>query len=179
MITPCPQLDQAALIGRVARRLVRRLPASVDIRDLIQAAWVRLLRLRPDVPAARSDAHQQHHLAAHIRGAMLDELRAIDRPLREAMASASDDTDAQLAAMPCQGEQPQQVAERRESLRVLLRAVDALPPKLRLVMRDQLGQVPAADTAARLGVDAARVSQLRVQALRLLRLRLAVPLGLR
>ena len=37
-------LAHAPLLQAAARRLARRLPPHVDVRDLVQAAWLRLLR---------------------------------------------------------------------------------------------------------------------------------------
>lgn len=170
-------LPAAELVARSARRLRRRLPPHVDVRDLIQAAWLRLLCRDTAADAARSADHQAAHLAAHVRGAMIDELRSVDAVLRDAMAAADDDTQARIEAMPCTETRPDHAAELAESLRVLHAAVCELHHPLRLVMLHQLAEVPAVTTAATLRVDPSRVSQLRADALRLLRVRLARPFG--
>ena len=166
-------LPPADLVARTARRLAKRLPPHIDMRDLMQAAWVRMLRLPPAAAAVRDPAHQVAHLTLHTRGAMLDELRATDPVLRRAMASADDDTHAELDAVACPAAQPDIAVERAQSLRVLHAAVCELPHPLRMVVLHQLAEVPAHATAATLHISPSRVSQLRADALRLLRLRLA------
>ena len=81
----------APLVRRIAYHLMGRLPASVDVGDLIQAGMIGLLE------AARHFAHDkgasfETFAGIRIRGAMLDELRKTDwtprsvyRRLRDAM----------------------------------------------------------------------------------------------
>lgn len=67
----------APLVRRIAYHLMGRLPASVDVGDLIQAGMIGLLE------AARHFAHDkgasfETYAGIRIRGAMLDELRRTD-----------------------------------------------------------------------------------------------------
>ena len=67
----------APLVRRIAYHLMGRLPASVDVGDLIQAGMIGLLE------AARHFAHDkgasfETFAGIRIRGAMLDELRRAD-----------------------------------------------------------------------------------------------------
>ena len=67
----------APLVRRVALQLVSRLPASVELDDLIQAGMIGLLdavRRYQESP----DAQFETYATTRIRGAMLDELRAQD-----------------------------------------------------------------------------------------------------
>ena len=67
----------APLVRRVALQLVSRLPASVELDDLIQAGMIGLLdavRRYQESP----DAQFETYATTRIRGAMLDELRSQD-----------------------------------------------------------------------------------------------------
>ncbi len=80
------------------------------------------------------------------------------------------DTDTIEAALPTAGETPEEVLLRRERVGYLHAAIAALPERLRLVVeRYFLDGQPMADIAAELGVGESRVSQLRAEALVLLR----------
>lgn len=81
----------AALVKRIAWHLKGRLPASVEIGDLIQAGMVGLLEAARNYSAGRA-ANFETFAGIRIRGAMLDELRKTDwtprsvyRRLRDAM----------------------------------------------------------------------------------------------
>lgn len=79
------------LVKRIAWHLKGRMPASIDVGDLIQAGMIGLLEAaRNYVPAKNSSF--EAYAAIRIRGAMLDELRRTDwtprsvyRRLREVM----------------------------------------------------------------------------------------------
>lgn len=67
----------APLVRRLALRLLARLPASVELDDLIQAGMMGLLdavRRYREVPTAQFETYATQR----IRGAMLDELRSTD-----------------------------------------------------------------------------------------------------
>jgi RNA polymerase sigma factor for flagellar operon FliA len=65
---------------------------------------------------------------------------------------------------------PEQLVEHRERLRYLIEAVAELPDRLRIVISDYfLEERPMAEIAAELGVTESRVSQMRAEALVLLR----------
>lgn len=72
--------------------------------------------------------------------------------------------------LPSHGPTPEQLAEDRERLTYLVEAVAELPDRLRIVVSDYfLEERPMADIAAELGVTESRVSQMRAEALVLLR----------
>lgn len=69
--------QHAPLVRRLALRLLARLPASVELDDLIQAGMMGLLdavRRYQEVPTAQFETYATQR----IRGAMLDELRSAD-----------------------------------------------------------------------------------------------------
>jgi RNA polymerase sigma factor FliA len=72
--------------------------------------------------------------------------------------------------LPSQGPTPEQLLEHRERLTYLVEAVAELPDRLRIVISDYfLEERPMAEIAAELGVTESRVSQMRAEALVLLR----------
>jgi RNA polymerase sigma factor for flagellar operon FliA len=72
--------------------------------------------------------------------------------------------------LPSTGPTPEQLAEHRERLTYLVEAVAELPDRLRIVISDYfLEERPMAEIAAELGVTESRVSQMRAEALVLLR----------
>ncbi|HEY0904722.1 MAG TPA: FliA/WhiG family RNA polymerase sigma factor [Marmoricola sp.] len=72
--------------------------------------------------------------------------------------------------LPSAGPTPEQLVEHRERLTYLVEAVAELPERLRIVISDYfLQERPMAEIAAELGVTESRVSQMRAEALVLLR----------
>lgn len=72
--------------------------------------------------------------------------------------------------LPNNGPTPEQLVEHRERLAYLVEAVAELPDRLRIVISDYfLNERPMAEIAAELGVTESRVSQMRAEALVLLR----------
>ena len=72
--------------------------------------------------------------------------------------------------LPSGGPTPEQLVEHRERLTYLVEAVAELPDRLRIVISDYfLEERPMAEIAAELGVTESRVSQMRAEALILLR----------
>jgi RNA polymerase sigma factor for flagellar operon FliA len=81
----------AGLVKRIAWHLKGRLPASVELGDLVQAGMIGLLEAAKNYAPGRA-ANFETFAGIRIRGAMLDELRKTDwtprsvyRRLREAM----------------------------------------------------------------------------------------------
>src|SRR3954471_3171050 len=81
----------AALVKRIAWHLKGRLPASVEVGDLVQAGMIGLLEAARNYTPDRA-ANFETYAGIRIRGAMLDELRRTDwtprsvyRRLRDAM----------------------------------------------------------------------------------------------
>ena len=67
----------APLVRRIAYHLMGRLPASVDVGDLIQAGMIGLLEASRNFATDRG-ASFETYAGIRIRGAMLDELRRTD-----------------------------------------------------------------------------------------------------
>jgi RNA polymerase sigma factor for flagellar operon FliA len=67
----------AALVKRIAFHLVNRMPASVQVDDLIQAGMVGLLEANSHYDASHG-ASFETFAGIRIRGAMLDEIRKLD-----------------------------------------------------------------------------------------------------
>lgn len=73
-----PTIEQHLhLVHRVARRIARRLPRDVSIDDLIGAGTIGLLAALTRYDDERAD-HFEYYAEVRIRGAILDELRAMD-----------------------------------------------------------------------------------------------------
>ncbi|XZG71216.1 RNA polymerase sigma factor FliA [Chitinibacteraceae bacterium HSL-7] len=67
----------APLVRRIAYHLVARLPASVEVDDLIQVGMMGLMEAHRNFDASAGTAFETY-AAQRIRGAMLDELRQAD-----------------------------------------------------------------------------------------------------
>lgn len=70
-------LRHAELVKRIAYHLAGRLPASVEVQDLIQAGMLGLLEAASNYTADRG-ASFETYAGIRIRGAMLDALRKLD-----------------------------------------------------------------------------------------------------
>jgi RNA polymerase sigma factor for flagellar operon FliA len=104
----------ASLVRRLALQLIAKLPASVELDDLIQVGMMGLL----DAGSRYKDdqgAKFETYASQRIRGAMLDELRANDwasRGLRQSSRGVADAVNAQqqkLGRAPTEGEIAQQL----------------------------------------------------------------------
>jgi RNA polymerase sigma factor for flagellar operon FliA len=124
MYTPQGKIDKsgsadlltqyAPLVRRLALQLIAKLPASVDLDDLIQAGMLGLL----DAASRYQDdqgAKFETYATQRIRGAMLDELRAIDwvsRGLRQSsrgVAKAIQVQEQKRGRSPTEGEIAQEL----------------------------------------------------------------------
>jgi len=74
------------LVQRIAQRLRARLPANVDLGDLIQAGLIGLLDVLEQYPEPDDSEAFLRHATLRIRGSMLDELREQDWLPRRARA---------------------------------------------------------------------------------------------
>src|SRR4051812_36158670 len=70
-------IGHAELVKRIAYHLAGRLPASVEVADLIQAGMLGLLEAAANYTADRG-ASFETYAGIRIRGAMLDALRKLD-----------------------------------------------------------------------------------------------------
>ena len=117
----------------------------------------------------RTPSHQE---VADAVGMSLAEIAQNDDDIARAQVlSLQGAQDASLDEMlPSAGPTPEQLAEHRERLTYLIEAVAELPERLRIVIHDYfLEERPMAEIAAELGVTESRVSQMRAEALVLLR----------
>src|SRR5690606_37693025 len=106
-------MRQAELVKRIAYHLAGRLPASVEVDDLIQAGMLGLLEAAANYTADRG-ASFETYAGIRIRGAMLDALRKLDWAPRSvhrkarAAAAALREVEAEVGREARDGE----VAER-------------------------------------------------------------------
>ncbi|MFL6156637.1 MAG: sigma-70 family RNA polymerase sigma factor [Marmoricola sp.] len=109
---------------------------------------------------------------AQAVGMTLAEIAQNDEDIARAQVlSLQGAQDASLDdVLPSAGPTPEQLVEHRERLAYLVEAVAELPERLRIVVSDYfLEERPMAEIAAELGVTESRVSQMRAEALVLLR----------
>jgi RNA polymerase sigma factor for flagellar operon FliA len=118
----------APLVRRLALQLMAKLPASVDIDDLIQAGMMGLL----DAAGRYQDdqgAKFETYASQRVRGAMLDELRANDwvpRGLRQSsrgVAKAVQAQEQKLGRAPTEGEIAQELQLPLEAYQHLLQEI--------------------------------------------------------
>jgi RNA polymerase sigma factor for flagellar operon FliA len=211
------------LVGHLVREFSARIPTHVDRDDLRSAALYALVTSARAFDPSRG-ASFSSFAAIRIRGALRDELRALDwasrsvrkkargleaarEELTESLgrspaapevaaalgisvgALASVEADVHRAAVQSldalgsfdgadaageDADAPEAMVLRQEELADLRSAVADLPDRLRFVIEQYFfGQRRMADIAAELGVTESRVSQLRSEALRALRTRMA------
>ncbi|HYF74569.1 MAG TPA: FliA/WhiG family RNA polymerase sigma factor [Nocardioides sp.] len=181
---------------------MRRVPSSVRRDDLSAVALLALLTAARDVDAA-SAARFAEQASIRIRGALVEELRSTDWAVRAACprdpAAARARLDAVLAQFPDAAEAAEALARaagpgadpaarrhagdpdprgRVERVACIALAVEELPHRLRHVARGYfIEQRPMADLAAEIGASEARATELRTEALVLLRDALAAAMG--
>lgn len=207
------------LVGHAVRETLSRLPAHVSRDDLTSAGLTALVVAAKAFDPARGVSFSSY-AATRVRGAILDELRAVDwasrsvrRRAREleqvrselAIALGRPATDAEVATtlgltldevsrnagdvqragvLSLQGfgdtpvdelvsspsPSPEAVAEKAELTGYLVDAVAELPERLRAVVEGYFfAERPMAEIAAELGVTESRVSQMRAEAMVLLK----------
>ena len=222
--TALPSVDDLVrqclpLVNHLVRDVLNRVPAHVNRDDLASAAMYALAAAAHNFDPTLGVPFPSY-AALRIRGAITDELRAMDwasrdsrRRSREVEAASTElvhqlghtPTSAEVAAqlgmstaelsairannerasvvsltalaptesdiaLPSRQEGPEDLLVRREELGFLRDAVAELPDRMRLVVEEYfLARRRMADIAAELGVTESRVSQLRSQALSLLR----------
>ena len=92
----------AELVKRIAYHLAGRLPASVEVDDLIQAGMIGLLEAAANFTADRG-ASFETYAGIRIRGAMIDALRQLDWTPRSVHRKARDAAIAMRAIELAQG----------------------------------------------------------------------------
>lgn len=209
--------DHLPVVGYQVNEIMARLPGHVLRDDLMSAGLAALAQAATSYDAATGVPFARY-ATLRIRGALLDELRAMDwaprgarsraraldgveekltaqlgrRPSREELATAlgcapeSVDavrSDAQRSllsidaydgtlgdVLPHHELSPEDQLLQGEQVRYLQAAVTALPERLRTVIQGLfLDDRPVVELAAELGVTESRISQLRAEALNLMR----------
>lgn len=122
--------------------------------------------------AARLGHTPDRHEVAKELGVSVDDLDASDADVHRAsvlsLQSLTPDDNAEL--LPTTNDGPEGLLLRREQLGMLKDAIAELPERLRMVVQEYFfAQRKMADIAAQLGVTESRVSQLRSEALTMLR----------
>lgn len=141
-----------------ASRSVRRRARDLD------ATRAQLAGILGRQPTPQEVAHAAGMTLAEIAQNEDDIARAQVLSLQGAQDASLDDL------LPSAGPTPEQLVEHRERLTYLVEAVAELPDRLRIVISDYfLEERPMAEIAAELGVTESRVSQMRAEALVLLR----------
>jgi RNA polymerase sigma factor for flagellar operon FliA len=141
-----------------ASRSVRRRARRID--EVRENLAVKLARPPSDAEIASELGMSLDQLAAHKDDVSRAEVMSLQ--------SFDDDTADQL--LPAAPLTPEAVIERRERLAYLHDAVATLPDRLRTVVEGYFfAERPMADLAAELGVSESRVSQLRAEAVALLK----------
>jgi RNA polymerase sigma factor for flagellar operon FliA len=108
-----PVTAYAQLVKRIAYQLAARLPANVQVDDLIQAGMIGLLDAMGNYDESQG-AQFETYATQRIRGAMLDELREIDWAPRSVRKNARDIEQAVRALEQGLGRPPseQQIADK-------------------------------------------------------------------
>lgn len=212
-------VEHMPLVGHVVREMMSRVPAYVSRDDLSAAGLAALVQAAGSFDSTLGVPFAKYAVR-RIRGAVIDELRAVDWasrsvrrrareiertkselaaalgrvpsqgeiatamgvPAEEVAANEHDVARAEVIALcgpsgsviadliPAQGPTPEQMVEHREQLDYLVHAVAELPERLRRVVEGYfLQELPMADLAAELGVTESRISQMRAEALTLIR----------
>jgi len=76
------------LVRRIAMRLIRNLPSTIALDDIISAGWVGLSEALQRCPADMADGDLEAYASYRVRGAILDYLRSLD-PLTRKLRGAS------------------------------------------------------------------------------------------
>jgi RNA polymerase sigma factor for flagellar operon FliA len=109
---------------------------------------------------------------ASTLGMSVDEVVANDDDVNRAQVLSLQGTTASSLdeLIPTRAPSPEQLIEHQEKLTYLVEAIAELPERLRVVVQDYFfSERPMADIAADLGVTDSRISQMRAEALVLLR----------
>jgi RNA polymerase sigma factor FliA len=122
--------------------------------------------------AARLARSPHRHEVAQAMGVPLSDLDSLEADVHRAsvlsLQSLTPDSTAEL--LPTANDGPEHLLVRREQLGMLRDAIAELPDRLRTVVEEYFfAQRKMADIAAELGVTESRVSQLRSEALTMLR----------
>lgn len=130
----------APLVRRLAHQMIARLPANVELDDMIQAGMMGLMDAASRFEATQG-THFEVYAAQRIRGAMLDELRANDWLPRSARKNQRDieaaihRLEGRLKRAPCESEIAAELGVSPASYRELLHGARGA----QLIYLDDLG----------------------------------------
>jgi RNA polymerase sigma factor for flagellar operon FliA len=137
----------------------------------VRARARRTQQARQDLTAALGRTPTDAEVA-ELLGIGISELAAVEDDVQKAalLSLQGFPTGAAEEMVAEQSDGPEDLLLKRERLGYLHQAIQALPERLRTVVTESfLEEQPLSDVAARLGVTESRISQLRTEALRLLR----------
>lgn len=160
--------EERKLAARIALRIKDRLPKTVPVEDLMQAATIGLWRALEGMPVDCTPEHRIAYLKLRIRGRVIDELRAMDWFTRAARK-----TGAKLFMKYDEMLDTPQGGDNIEHLIIAKSATDLAMQKLNHRSRDIIRQMMQGysqeEISKRLGLTASRVSQIYKAALETMR----------
>lgn len=122
--------EHTPLVSAIARSLLRKLPASVELDDLLQDGFVGLLVAVIQATTVQAGKRYEAYLTQRIRGAMLDGLRRNDpgsRKVRQQMRQveiAISQLSQRLGRMPLESEVAAAMAMTLRDYQLLLQEAD-------------------------------------------------------
>lgn len=158
-------VENLDFVRGIARKVARRLPASIDLEDLVGAGNVGLMKAARTFDSTRGIQFRTY-AARRIYGAIMDELRELDwvpRVVRDDMALHTwmptfVDEPVHLLE-DRRAEAPERIVERRDSVAYLLSRITNQRERAILVLR-YLGGMALPEIAAVFRISVSRVSQL-------------------
>ena len=148
--------DYFNLVQAIASKIKRRLPAHVDVEDLVQTGMIGLLEASSRYDASRS-VEFASYANSRITGAILDELRKWDTCSRQDRKTARQIEDAKSQLRARNGIEPssEQIAEAvglgiEEYDRTLQRLESGKQPSVpaegsEFELKDEMNQIPSGD----------------------------------
>lgn len=145
-------LDHLHLVQKIARQVMRLFTHHIDFEDLVQCGRLGLVKA-----AARYHPDHgpfEHYAYFFVRGHMIDPHRRA--AFREAQHDSVEHMQERLGFVParvatCRQPLPDDLAERRQRVRVLAAAIAELPEDERFVLVESLHGEPLLATAAARG----------------------------
>jgi RNA polymerase sigma factor for flagellar operon FliA len=171
------------LVRRVAKKIARRIPSVVSMDELVSAGTLGLIDALRRYDAARADRFSAY-AEIRIRGAILDELRAMDWLSRSDRARVRRGESAPIASMisiedasvdgaegfGCEEDMVELPVERRQRAQRLAQALAVLPQKeQQLLSLYYVEELTLKEIGGIFGVTESRVCQLHAQAVARLR----------
>ena len=160
------------LVRRLAHQMMAKLPANVEVDDLIQVGMIGLADALSRFDPAQG-VQIETFATQRIRGAMLDELRGTQLIYLEDMSGDEGDQDFLDRHVADRGSDPQHLLQDDRMRHALVEAIKKLPEREQLVMSLYYEEdMNLKEIAAVLGVTESRVCQLHSQSIARLRVKL-------